>query len=478
MMRFHSALLLFGFLLSGQPTVASAQELTTETVTEAMREATRFYWEDVATHGGYVYFYDINLDRRWGEGEATKDQIWVQPPGTPTVGLAYLKAYQATGDQYFLEAARDAANALVYGQVKSGGWTNCIDFDPQGGRVSQYRNGRGRGRNTSSLDDGQTATALRFLIRMDEALQFKDQRIHEATEFGLNALLAAQFPNGAFPQVWQGEPQPDPPIVKPQFPDYEWRTEGRIKDYWNLYTLNDNVPGTVADTLIAAHEVYEDEKYLHALKKLGDFLVLAQMPKPQPAWAQQYNYDMIPVWARKFEPPGISGDESQETIKTLMLIYRVTGDRKYLKPIPDALDYLERSLLPDGQLARYYELQTNKPLYMQRQGKVYSLTYDDSNLPDHYGWKTRSKLPWFRQEYAKLAGREWKPSRLNKPREVSQDDVQRILEDLDDFGRWVSVSDGQKYIGDNKFAKGFYYLSSEVFSTNLERLSDYLLTNK
>ncbi|WP_166828708.1 pectate lyase [Thalassoroseus pseudoceratinae] len=475
-MRIGHAFLLFGFLLTGFPTDGLAQELTTESVTKTMRKAARFYREDVATHGGYVYVYDIDLDRRWGEGEATKDQIWVQPPGTPTVGLAYLKAYQATGDQYFLEAARDAANALVYGQVKSGGWTNCIDFDPRGKRVSQYRNGRGRGRNTSSLDDGQTATALLFLIRMDETLKFQDETIHEATKFGLNALLDAQFPNGAFPQVWQGEPNPDPPIVKPKFPDYDWRTEGRIKAYWNLYTLNDNVPGTVANTLIAAHEVYQDEKYSEALKKLGDFLILAQMPDPQPAWAQQYNYDMIPVWARKFEPPGISGDESQETIKTLMLIYRVTGDRKYLEPIPAALDYLEKSLLPDNQLARYYELETNKPLYMQRRGKVYSLTYDDSNLPDHYGWKTGSKLPWFRQEYAKLSGREWKPSRLNKPREVSDQEARRIVEDLDEFGRWVTISKGEKLIGDNRFAKGEPYLASEVFSKNLERLSDYLLT--
>ena len=36
--------------------------------------------------------------------------------------------------------------------------------------------------------------------------------------------------------------------------------------------------------------------------------------------------------------------------------------------------------LPDGRLARYYELGANRPLYVQRRGKVYSLTYDDSAL--------------------------------------------------------------------------------------------------
>ena len=61
-----------------------------------------------------------------------------------------------------------------------------------------------------------------------------------------------------------------------------------------------------------------------------------------------------------------------------MKIYRVTGDKKYLEPIPRALAYLKKSRLPDGRLARYYELKTNRPLYMTRDGDEYSLTYDDS----------------------------------------------------------------------------------------------------
>ena len=97
----------------------------------AMKKAATYYYRDVATHGGYVYFYSLDLQQRFGEGIATKDQIWVQPPGTPTVGMAFLKAYESTGDRFYLEAATAAAEALVYGQLKSGGWTNCIDFNSQ-----------------------------------------------------------------------------------------------------------------------------------------------------------------------------------------------------------------------------------------------------------------------------------------------------------------------------------------------------------
>ncbi|MHC4509307.1 MAG: pectate lyase [Planctomycetota bacterium] len=302
-----------------------------EQAAATMGKAAGFFRTEVASHGGYVYYYSLDLSRRWGEGVATADQIWVQPPGTPTVGMAYLKAYEATGEPFYLDAAIEAAEALMYGQLKSGGWTNCIDFNPAG-RVAQYRNGRGGGKNYSSLDDGQTQSAIRMLVLADEALAFEHKEIHESALLALDALLAAQFPNGAFPQVWTG-PVPPQPVTKASYPDYDWRTEGRIRNYWDMYTLNDNVPGYVAETLIEAHRVYRDPKYDAALRRLGDFLLLAQMPEPQPAWAQQYNYDAKPVWARAFEPPAISGDESQEVLETLMEIYRATDDRKYLEPI-------------------------------------------------------------------------------------------------------------------------------------------------
>ena len=178
-------------------------------------------------------------------------------------------------------------------------------------------------------------------------------------------------------------------MVKARYPDYDWKTEGRVKNYWDYYTLNDGLAGTVADTLIAAHQVYKDEKYRAALEKLGDFLILAQMPDPQPGWCQQYNYEMVPIWARKFEPPAITGWESQDVMETLIKIARYTGEKKYLEPIPRALEYFKKCLLPDGRVARYYEFKTNRPLYMDAK---YQLTYDDSAAPSHYGWKQAARF--------------------------------------------------------------------------------------
>jgi PelA/Pel-15E family pectate lyase len=458
-----------GSCASGADAALRSQTIAT------MRKAATFYLTDVASHGGYVYYYSTDLKQRWGEGVATPSQIWVQPPGTPTVGMAYLRAHEATGDGFYLRAAQEAAEALIYGQLESGGWTNSIDFDP-GGQTARYRRGGGNGKNHSSLDDGQTQSAIRFLIRADKALALGHREIHEAARFALDALLAAQFPNGAFPQVWTGPVTPHP-VVKADYPDYDWRTEGRIKNYWAMYTLNDNVAGYVAEALIEAHAIYGDDRYEAALRRLGDFLVLAQMPNPQPAWAQQYNYEMRPIWARKFEPPAIASDESQEVMATLLKIYGVTGDPKYLEPIPRALAYLKRSLLPDGRLARFYELKTNRPLYMFRRGDAYTLTYSDTDLPKHYGWKIDSRLDTIERQYLQLR-RYSQDAQTSSRRTDLSERVREIIDDLDEQGRWVSVYRGQRLVGQPEFEPGYRYIASAVFAQNIETLSDYLIATR
>ncbi len=81
----------------------------------ALEKAAHYFRGTVSTNGGYLWTYSQDLKERAGEGEATETQIWVQQPGTPSVGFAYLRAYEATGEEIYLEAARAAADALVWG---------------------------------------------------------------------------------------------------------------------------------------------------------------------------------------------------------------------------------------------------------------------------------------------------------------------------------------------------------------------------
>lgn len=459
-------LLVWGLIVGlwGGPLVLG-EDLEVE-VKGALRRAGRFYAEKVATHGGYVYYYSPDLSVRWGEGKATADQVWVQVPGTPAVGGAFLTAFEATGDAFFLEAAEAAAEALLYGQLESGGWTNAVDFDPKGSQVSLYRNGKGdkKGKNFSTLDDGITPGVLRFLIRLEEVSP-RLAGLKEGIEVGIRALLAAQFSNGAFPQGWSG-PVESRAVVKAKYPDYDWRTENRIKNYWEHYTLNDGVCGQVARLLEDVALLRGDKRCKDALVKLGEFLLLAQMPEPQPGWAQQYDQEMRPIWARKFEPPAIAGRESEDAMLTLIRIAALTSDARFVAPIPTGRAWLERSLLPNGKLARYYELNTNRPLYMT---EAYELTHDDSQLPKHYGWQNDSRLREIDEAMAAL-----RPVGVNKAVKPTEAEVRAILGALDRDGKWVSRYDGEMMVGQPKFKEGEAYVSSAVFVSNVEWLCRFL----
>jgi hypothetical protein len=184
---------------------------------------------------------------------------------------------------------------------------------------------------------------------------------------------------------------------------------------------------------------------------------------------------MHPIWARAFEPPAVSGRESEDALLALMKIAEATGEETFLGPIVPAVKYLESSLLPDGQLARYYEIGTNRPLYLERNGKGYELTNDDSNLPDHYGWKNSTRLELIKNAYrAKMSGRPL--DEVLGPATVDGAIVAKLLGELDASGLWITTHDGSevRLVGQPKFGEGEKYLSSERFSENLRALSGYV----
>ena len=383
-------LLILLILLTSAP--LRADEVQRQTAVNAMVKATRYFRTHVATNGGYLWRYKTDFSLREGEGTASATTIWVQPPGTPSVGMALLAAYEATRDTLFLNGAVDAAHALAWGQLASGGWDYRIEFDAGQSNRWHYRRDLERGdvqtddrRNRTTLDDNTTQSALQLLMRVDKTLGFEDAKIHRVVQFGLDALLKAQYPNGAWPQRFEAFPDPEKfPIKKARYPKTWPRTHPDTR-YVDYYTFNDNAIADVIETMIEAHAIYGDARYLDAAIRGGDFMLLAQMPAPQPAWAQQYNLDMEPTWARRFEPPAITGGESFGVMQTLLDLYIQTGEQRFLDPIPPALDWAKRSRLADGRIARFYELQTNRPLYFTRD---YALTYSDADLPriTHSRW--------------------------------------------------------------------------------------------
>jgi hypothetical protein len=430
-------------------TLSSAMADERSDALRAAKQATRFLTDSVSTEGGYLWRYSSDLSLREGEGVIKTETVWTQPPGTPSVGEAFVRLYRATGDQQFLDAAMVAAESLRRGQMRSGGWQAQVEFEPSLRKKWAYRvdPARPKAKDQSSLDDDKTQSALRFLIQLDQASEFKHDAIHEMTTYALHGLIQqGQFPNGGFPQVYPVSS--DKPVsttaATARYPSTWPREYPGHREYWYQYTLNDNLATDLMKVFFLAHDVYQDDQYQAAALRLADSLLIAQMPAPQPAWAQQYNQDMEPIWARKFEPPAISGGESQSVIETLMAVYQRTGEKKYLDAVEPALDYLQKSELPDGRLARFYELKTNRPLYFTQE---YELTYSDADCPTHYGFQVGSRVDSLRSRYERLRKDTWKASKrpsAARSAAPTSTEVAKIVGDLDHRGAWVT-NNGLRY---------------------------------
>ena len=473
--------LLLLLVLSASLSVRAEETLTRDEANKALQKAVTFFREKVSIEGGYLWRYAEDLSLREGEDKATATQAWTQPPGTPSVGDALLAAYERTGEKYLLDAAVDAARSLVKCQLCSGGWDYRMEYDPEARKAYAYRvDGplRPKTRNNTTLDDDKTQSAIRFMMHIDRALGFKDPQIHEATQYALEGLLKAQFPNGAWSQQFSGPPKPeDFPVIKANYPD-SWSRTFPAVNYSGYYTLNDNALADAMAALFEAAEIYQEQRYFDAAKRGGDFLILAQMPDPQPAWAQQYNAQMQPAWARKFEPPAVTGGESHGAMKILMDVYRQTGDKKYLEPIPRALAYLEKSALPNGRMARFYELKTNRPLYFNMK---YELVYTSDDMPTHYGFITGNNLPRIRAEYEKLLATD--PAKLKpQPKAPKYESSQAlsasaraVIAALDSRGAWVESGRLRDADPDHKVSR---VLTTPTFIRNIDTLSRFMAASK
>ncbi len=414
----------------GKPLRAPQDILKTQ-ARDAIDRAARFF-RSISTEGGYLWRYSLDLETRAGEGAATKTQIWVQPPGAPVVGQALLGAGR-------IDDAAAAAGALVRGQLQSGGWDYRVEFDPALRKKWNYRlEPSPGGQNISTYDDDNTQAALRFLMDVYKARP--DPQIKAAIDYGLEALLGSQRPNGAWPQ----------------------RHPAPSTGYYGYHTFNDDTIADLVRTMQQAWVEFRDPRFRQAVRKAGDFMILAQRPAPQPAWAQQYDLDMKPAWARRFEPPSVCSGESAGVIRILMDIYAFTGDEKYLKPIPAAMEWFRRSQIAPNRWARFYEVETNRPLYFTRD---YKLVYTDDDLPTHYSFQSSFRVPETMAAYEALektrrqGGLEAvRASRRQPARRPGPDRVREVIAALDHQGRWIS--NGQ--------------IESRTFIQNLGVLADYV----
>ena len=382
----------------------AAAAATRAEILATMKRATAFMTDKAAVHGGYVWSYLPDFSRRWGELEASPTQVWVQPPGTGTVGHLFLDAYHATGDETYYTAASQAARCLMDGQLPTGGWNYLIDFGGEAAKARWYATiGANAWRmeefqhdwGNATFDDAGSSEAMQFLLRM--YLEKRDPSFKPALDRALDFVLNSQYPNGGWPQRW--------PAGRP------FTQHGA--DYTGYITFNDDVAGENIEFLLYAHQALgsNDARLVDAIERGMDIYVKTQQPMPQPAWGLQHFPDTLkPAPARTIEPQAFATHTTGTNIRSMIGFYRLTGDRKFLARLPEALDWLDQvktpqSLIAPGRTHPTFILEgSNTPVYIHRRGSnitngQYYADTNPNNLIVHYGSFRNVDTAALRAEY-------------------------------------------------------------------------------
>jgi PelA/Pel-15E family pectate lyase len=420
------------------------------------------------------------VTRRRGESDNLPlTTNWVQPPGTPSVGMAFLRAYEATGEKVYLDAALNTGRCLAWGQLASGGWDYSIEFDLKRNKDRYHHLTKeqvpdlDKLRNTTTFDDDNTQSATRFLMELDKYVD--DPEIDATIQRALQCFLAAQYKGGLWDGAW---PQRYPPP----------------KGYGAYPTFNDNTMSDCVETMVQAYKQYGKAEYLDSVKRCLEFYLRSQQPEPQTAWAQQYDENLKPALARKFEPPAITGGESSGNMQLLMEMYIEFGDPRYLDAVGKAIEWYKRSRIggteDKGIWARFYEPGTNKPLYFTR---TYELVYTDDDLPVHYSFQgnygVNGRMRFY--EEIKKNGRQYyldkqthKPTAdewAEKTKKLAPK-AEGILAAQDEMGRWVKVVAKKQQVRDKEGRVGYEVdektklnmMYSQEFIANMQALAEYI----
>jgi PelA/Pel-15E family pectate lyase len=298
---------------------------------------------------------------------------------------------------YGTAEARHIADVIVSFQTPAGGWSKNLD-------MSGAPRMRGQSYTTDNLskhpgvddfdtpkdphwnyvgtlDNDATNAELHFLVLVSAATPGADGEAYRATFLlGIRYLLAVQFPNGGWPQVW--------PL------------EG---GYHDAITFNDNAVTESAETLTAVAEGGGNYSFVPTVLRLNakmaadhalNCILAAQVmvKGKRTVWAQQYDaLTLKPVAGRNYEPAALSSGESSDVLVYLMqlphpsaaVIAAVNAGVAWLKAAAiTGQEWVGGRDTPGGRhleakagagpiWARYYSISTGQPVFGDRDKTIH-----------------------------------------------------------------------------------------------------------
>jgi PelA/Pel-15E family pectate lyase len=308
--------------------------------------------------------------RRWGTWALSRDAAW-----------------------YASDAARAIADSVIQYQSPEGGWPKSKNLSVAP-RTPEDVPKEGGG-TANSLDNDATTVPIEFLARMVHATgeaTYRDSFLR-----GLDYLFKAQYANGGWPQFWP-----------------------RQGAYHTRITYNDDAmirALSLVRDVAEGGEPYgfvDDERRERAKDSVArgiDCILKTQIRQngKLTAWCAQHHEETLePAWARAYEPPSLSGSETVGVARFLMSIEKPSSE--VIAAVEGAVDWLRRvaihgmrleSVPVEGQRpdrvmvadpdapplwARFYELETDRPVYMNRDS-VFNYDYEKLSLERRSGYR-------------------------------------------------------------------------------------------
>lgn len=289
-----------------------------------------------------------------------------------------------------------AEKMLVY-QLSNGGWPKQL----QDKSVVKYENTiddvllakiKATTEKFATIDNRATTREINALVKAFKATG--NQTYLKAAEKGIDYLLSAQYANGGWPQYY-----PDNSLYRAEI---TYNDDAIVE----VLTIMLNI-STKSNDFEVVNSSYVN-KSSDALKKGIDCILKTQVVqngKPT-IWAAQYDQNtLLPAKARAFEPASLSTSESVGITRFLMKLKNPSPAVK--SAITDAVNWFDkvkiegyrfekptggndRILIADPKStiwARFYDLQTNDPVFGDRDNKVYKNVADISfERRNNYAW--------------------------------------------------------------------------------------------
>ena len=295
-----------------------------------------------------------------------------------------------------------AGNILLY-QQPNGGWPKNYDMlailtDDQKKVLDEHKDS-----NNTTFDNGATYTQIEYLAKAYSITH--NENYKNAALRGINFMLAAQYNNGGWPQF---------------YPD--------VSGYRKYITFNDDAMEGIMNLLYQiinnskTYSFISNELRTKAEKSFskGINCILKSQIKENgklTVWCQQHdNIDFSPRGARTFELASKASEESANIVELLMNINN--PDDKIIIAVNAAMNWFKKVAIKNTRIktvaapaevykyhatnadrivvedstapqiwTRYYELETDRPLFANRDGKkVYQLSDVSRERRTGYAW--------------------------------------------------------------------------------------------